>query len=509
MATTPAPTAASDEFRIIGAPRIEFAHERFEYMLLQLNDPVLGLRYRVITFKELTRLPIEERNDPDMVGKQWAAIRGLYNAGVDFVYTVMGAFKPEHLGVAQFYGAAAEASTERRAIDQALMRMAAVEATLANYPQSRLTRPGPDRIGMLMSRLQRLPHIIALLGHPDPRLARKGMGRDGSLGEADDEMLSQQGENMLRGLAKLRTDFVYTVTAHHVGRKRLAQALVKMSRWSSQYASRQRGALGASFSIAIPLAAALGGTTSATHGSGQTHAVSHSDGVSHGHSASESQSWGHGFSHGEAHSSADSVSHSATNGVAHSLGHNTSRSSVDSSSWGHTDSTAHTTSHSVSVSHTSGVSHSVSDGNSSNWSSGSSQGASQSQSQGSSWGVNSGVTTNASQTTGSSQGVTTSAGSNTGSGVTMGESASSSASAGSNWNVNASASASAGLFGTGVSGTVGGGYGQNSSTSQSQGASASISASQGQTFGTSVENGTSVSSSSGMAVSQGKVVPIV
>ncbi len=502
MATTPAPTAASDEFRIIGAPRIEFAHERFEYMLLQLNDPALGQRYRVITFKELTRLPIEERDDPDMVGKQWAAIRGLYNAGVDFVYTVMGAFKPEHLGVAQFYGAAAEASTERRAIDQALMRMAAVEATLANYPQSRLTRPGPDRIGMLMSRLQRLPHIIALLGHPDPRLARKGMGRDGSLGEADDEMLSQQGENMLRGLAKLRTDFVYTVTAHHVGRKSLSQALVKMSRWSSQYASRQRGALGASFSIAIPLAAALGGTTSASHGSGQTHAVSHSDGVSHGHSASESQSWGHGFSHGEAHSSADSVSHSTTDGVAHSLGHNVGHSSADSSSWGHTDSTAHTTSHGTSVAHSSGTSHSESSGSGSSWSAGQSQGQSQSQSLGSKWGSSSGVTASSSQSQGTSQGVTSSASStnSTGSGITSSNSAG--ASSGNNWS--AGGSVSAGLLGTGVTGNAS--VGGNSATSQTHSMGGSTTFGSSDTTGTAINSGTSAQQGSGLSLSHGSSV---
>ena len=47
-------------------------------------------------------LPIETRDDPDLLGKQWAALRGLYNGNVDFLYTVAGIFAPTHIGVAQF-----------------------------------------------------------------------------------------------------------------------------------------------------------------------------------------------------------------------------------------------------------------------------------------------------------------------------------------------------------------------------------------------------------------------
>ena len=154
-----------------------------------------------VAFRELTYLPIETRDDPDMLGKQWAALRGLYNASADFCYTAFGIFQPYRLGVVQCYGAAAEAASVEAAAREALYRLAAVEATLANYPQSRTTYPDLARLELLTDRLRRLPRLLAILGHPDPRLAKRGLGRDGAIGQADDELLSQQGENLLRGLA--------------------------------------------------------------------------------------------------------------------------------------------------------------------------------------------------------------------------------------------------------------------------------------------------------------------
>ena len=510
----------TQEFQITQSPRISYTGREFEHLILRIRDDQGREKYRAITFKELAYMPIEAREDPDMLGKQWAVIRGLYAASVDFVFVAMGVFRPEHLGIGQFYGAAAEAYTEDRAIQEAQMRMAAVEATMANFPNMKLKRPEPERVGLLLSRIERLPRIIAVLGHPDPRLARKGMGRDGSLGDVDDEMLAQQGENLLRGLAKIKRDFVFTVTAHHIARRDLSDALVKMSRWSSIYASRQRGALGASFSIAIPLAAALGNSTGSTRGSGQTDAVSHSDGVAEAHSTSESRSWGHAVSHGETHGEADTSSVAVTNGTVISRGGGVTHSSADTSSWAntssHSTSVAHSsgstwsTAHTTGVAHgtttTTGTSHSVTNASSSSWSSGTSTGVTESQSQSSNWGTNTGVTMGASHTEGSSQGVTTSASNNTSSGVSMGASTSSSASEGSNWNVNASGTVSAGLFGTGVQGTVGGGYGQSSSTSASQSSSASVSANAGESFSTSVDHGTSTSDSTSMSTSVGSSV---
>jgi len=148
---------------------------RVKYQWFMLAEPSGRSFFRAVALRELTYLPIETRDDPDMLGKQWAALRGLYNAGADFLYTALGAFRPDRLGVVQFYGAAAEAVTETSAATEALHRMAAVEATLANFPQSRTAAPDLARVDLLMARLRRLPRLLAILGHPDPRMARRGL----------------------------------------------------------------------------------------------------------------------------------------------------------------------------------------------------------------------------------------------------------------------------------------------------------------------------------------------
>ena len=281
--------------------------------------------------RELTYLPIETRDDPDMLGKQWAALRGLYNASVDFLYTAFGVFQPERLGVVQCYGAAAEAASEDAAAREALHRLAAVEATLANYPQSRTVYPDLARIELLTDRLRRLPRLLAILGHPDPRLARRGLGRDGALGEADDELLSQQGENLLRGLARLSEDFVFLVTAAHVDRPALTSALVRMARVAGQVASRQRGSIGAGFSIAIPLAARSRTPTPRTWGTSRAPATARRTRSARAGARAKSQSWGHSVGQSQSHGTSHTESTTVTDDRA-CVG-------VTSHGWWHTDST--------------------------------------------------------------------------------------------------------------------------------------------------------------------------
>ena len=315
--------------------------------------------------RELTYLPIETRDDPDMLGKQWAALRGLYNAGADFLYTALGAFRPDRLGVVQFYGAAAEAVTETSAATEALHRMAAVEATLANFPQSRTAAPDLARVDLLMARLRRLPRLLAILGHPDPRLAKKGLGRDGAMGIADDELMSQQGENLLRGLARINEDFVFLVTAAFVDRPALTAAMLKMAQVASQVASRQRGSIGAGFSIAVPLAAALSNAYAQNLGHSQSVGHSQADTVSEGWSQSESQSWGHSVgqsqSHGTSHTESSAVTDTvgSSHGVSASTGWGHTDSLANTASGAHTDSASHTDSgaHTDSASHTDSGSH--------------------------------------------------------------------------------------------------------------------------------------------------------
>lgn len=437
---------------------LSFEQGRFHHALFLIRDQAGQLLYRAVMLKELTYVPIDMRQDTDVMGKQWMAVRGLYNADVDFSYLAFGAFQPTPLGVSQFYGAQAEGHTEHGALREAGRSMAAVEAVLANFPHSRLQDPDLERVQLLMDRIRTLPRILAILGHPDPRKAEKGMGRDGSLGEMDDELASQQGEMLLRGLAKLRSDFVFAVTAAHIARCELSRSLVQIAQVASQVASRQRGAINAAFSIALPLAAALSDSYSGQHSSSNSHGQSTADSVSQGWGQGESRSWGHSTGYGETRGEANTESVSVTDGVAHSKGTGltvgtadtsswahtdgtgVTHGTADTSSWAHTDSQANTASHGTSVAnsegtnwsqahsegvsqgtaHTAGQSHSTTDGTSTSWSQGSTTGSSQSQShstgsnwsQGQSSGVSGGESSgwSAGASSGHSGGVTESAG---------------------------------------------------------------------------------------------------
>src|SRR5690242_8399530 len=87
----------------------------FHYAWYQLNNDGQTF-YRAVAFKELITLTMDPRHEREgILGIQWGAIRGLYNAGVNFVYTACGIFQPEHLGIVQLYGAAANAPSPEEA----------------------------------------------------------------------------------------------------------------------------------------------------------------------------------------------------------------------------------------------------------------------------------------------------------------------------------------------------------------------------------------------------------
>ena len=81
-----------------------------------------------------------------------------------------------------------------------MKRIVAVEAVIANYPQAKLADPDLERVEWLLDFLVRRSgrNVIAVLDHPDPRMAKSGLGRDGSLGEIDDDLASQQNEILFR-----------------------------------------------------------------------------------------------------------------------------------------------------------------------------------------------------------------------------------------------------------------------------------------------------------------------
>lgn len=311
-------------------------------------------RHRLVLLKELAYLPLEAREDPDILGKQWAAVRGLYNGDIDFVYVAAGLYQPRHVGVVQFYGTAAEARDAQTALERCHHRMRAVEAVLANFVFSRLADPAPERLRTLMQRIQTLPSLLAILGHPDPRQARKGLARDQFMGGRDEEMASQQGEILLRGLSKLREEFVFLVTARRMERRRLTEAMVRMSRVSSQYASRQEGAINVGFSMAVPLAAALTGNLQGT----ATLTESEATGTAESWGESESQTETRAQSTGGGAAETRSVSHMEGRAVGetHTTGRAESQgfSTTDSQTRGASDTRTQTEteSHAISESRT-------------------------------------------------------------------------------------------------------------------------------------------------------------
>lgn len=332
---------------------LEIVDGQLRFAWFHLDSPG-GQRFRCVAFRELASVPYDVAKDTDTLGRQWAALRGIYNAGVDYIYTALGIFHPDHIGIVQLYGAAGEGQSRETAASLALDGLAAVQAALANFPQSQ-TRP-PDLRWLewyLEFVSKRSDHILALLGHPDPRASRRGLNSEAALPDyAQDDLAEEQNELLFRGLAKLQQDFVFQVTANHVDRRSLSAALVQVARVASQFASRRRGSASINFSIGVPLMAALGravsGGTSGSHAVAASTAdgVSQSDGVSHAnsHSTGTSETWSSGGS--ETHSVGTSWAHST--GSSSSWGH----SDGQSDSWSHTDS--NTSTDSSSVSHSSG-----------------------------------------------------------------------------------------------------------------------------------------------------------
>src|SRR5258708_35201130 len=92
--------------------------------------------YRCVALRELKVIPVSERKDYDLLGKQWGAMRGLHNAGVNFVYAAMGIYDPAHVGIVQYFGAAGEGGTEESAAAKATIRGGTREGGAATFPQS-------------------------------------------------------------------------------------------------------------------------------------------------------------------------------------------------------------------------------------------------------------------------------------------------------------------------------------------------------------------------------------
>ena len=245
--------------------------------------------WRYVSFAELLHLPLEEREDADILGRQHALLSGVYNAGVELVYLVAGVYTPNPLGIVQVYGSAAEAWDLTSAQSLASEGGDLISSNLHSaFPYSRLGNLSLDLGRTVMAQLTSLPEVTCILGYPDPRKAKKGMGKaqDGGLGQSDDELASQQGEYMLRALGHLRRNFVFVVTAASVRREVLSTGMKNVARESSDHASRQRGGVSFGMNVGVPL------VTGMNMGGGE------SLGASVGESQNVSDSWNQGWNEG-------------------------------------------------------------------------------------------------------------------------------------------------------------------------------------------------------------------
>ena len=294
--------------------------------------------YRCVALRELQVIPVSVREDYDLLGKQWAAMRGLHNAGVNFVYAAMGIYDPEYIGIVQYFGAAGEASTEAEAAAKALVGASTVEAVLANYPQSRLGYPNVDWMQWYLDFItSRGRNIAAVLGHPDPRQGKRGSSDEGAVGDdSDADLAEEQNEILFRGLSKLQQNFVFQVLAEHVARARMTQTLMRISETASNVASRRKGSMGIGFSLGIPIMAALSQSNATGVGSGLGQAKSVQEGVSHG--------WGDSHAVGQSHAEGNT----ATDGYSDTVGKSQSVSDGVSHGTSHTESSSHTSGHSSS-----------------------------------------------------------------------------------------------------------------------------------------------------------------
>ena len=364
---------------------IQTEQDQLQYLWFKVQDLTANRRYfRVVALSELASVPVSIREDYDLLQKQWAAVRGLYNAKADFVYSAAGIFTPEHVGVVQYYGGAGTGESRDEAARVALNNLGAVRATLANYEQSRLAQPTPAWIEWYLDFItRRSRNIMALLGHPDPRATRRGLGKDGELAnDTGDDLAAEQNELLFRGLAKLREDFIFQVTAKRVGRKHLAEGLVRVAQIASNVASRRRGSIHIGFSLSIPIAMALSSALAGSRSGSDSNSHTSSEGQSHG--------WGNSHTESSAHteSRSSTTGETETHGIA--IGHTDAAGSVKShaqtlsqahtDSQAHSESRSHTDSSSLTTSESTSAGHSANQGSSSNWSSGQSSNWSQGQS---------------------------------------------------------------------------------------------------------------------------------
>lgn len=314
--------------------------DRLEYLWFHLVEREDGQEYdlwRVVTLRTLRYLPQEARQEPGLVERMRTVLTGLYNqriARYDLAELKAGIFDPP-LGVLQMYGAVGLGRDLEGAKRNALLGMAAVQGSMANFEQSHL-KPLTVQLAEWMRRaLAEFPHALVVIGQPEPRLGARGMGREGPGEKGGDQADSlthtqQQAEMLCRALAAMQEEFLVVTLASRMAQSDLSRMLAGVAAEASVPASQMTGVEAISTGIAIPftLSESLGRSAAAAFGRQQGRAVT--DGVADSHT----------ISHVEGR--ATTVGRAVTDGTAHTEGHATTSGSSTTTSVTTTEGTAHT-----------------------------------------------------------------------------------------------------------------------------------------------------------------------
>jgi len=321
--------------------------------------------YRVVKLMRLDFIPQEHRQEPGVLERMRAILVGLYNqrvANYDLVEVKAGIFDPP-IGVIQMYGAIGIAPTYDEALRNADLGMAALLGSMANFEQSRLI-PLTTQLALWLNKaLEEFPHALVVIGQPEPRRGRRGMGREGpgerlspnSPQPQDTLNPPQQAEMFLRTMAATREDFLAITLASRIPPKSLARMLAGISQEASIPASLMTGTESISVGLVLPIGLTEGLSRLAGIGYGQSDAK----GVTSAVADSEVKSHIEGR--------ADTVGHAVTDGTAETTGVATTSGSSHTTSWSvtegsaHTEGTAHTTgkAHTEGTAHTTGKAHTV------------------------------------------------------------------------------------------------------------------------------------------------------
>lgn len=287
-------------------------------------------QHRVVRLLQLRAIPLDARGDVGAVAKMQKILRGIANANMDVVYIVAGIFRPERLGIVQFYGVVGHHADKETAMNIAVQAQAALEAGMAaNYPQIRFCPPSASTAEWLNLALKEMPHGILTIGHPDPRENARGGYSDitpmlgaggGRKGGTPNQFTMQQNEIVMRGMAALEEEFLLQVLLTPVSMTDATHLLTGLAEYDSTVSAWQQGTR--SFNVGTSLPLIFTGALSRGVGTGytQSHNVGVADGVNH----TDSQTHVSGVA--DTHSQGVAV----TDGVAKTETHGESRSVTDS-----------------------------------------------------------------------------------------------------------------------------------------------------------------------------------